>query len=90
MDNKSRNQYKPQIVSPPGATIADLLYEKNLTQREFAERMGCSLNKARNIINGKQAITHEIAITLEEIFGIPATFWNEREARYRKSILDAR
>jgi HTH-type transcriptional regulator/antitoxin HigA len=86
MDNESRNEYKPQVVSAPGATIADLLEEKNLSQSEFAHIMGWSLDKVENLIKGKEIITHEIAVSLESVFCVPITFWNERERRYREYI----
>jgi plasmid maintenance system antidote protein VapI len=84
MDNESRNEYTPQTVSPPGATIADLLEEKNLSQSEFSLIMGWSLDKVQDLIKGKEIITHEIAVSLEGILHVPATFWNERERRYRE------
>ena len=86
MDNESRNEYTPQVVSPPGATIEDLLEEKNITQGEFSHIIGWSLDKVQDLIKGKEIITHEIAVSLESIFRVPATFWNERERRYREYI----
>ncbi|MBU1411455.1 ImmA/IrrE family metallo-endopeptidase, partial [Myxococcota bacterium] len=38
------------------------------------------------IIKGKAAITPETAIQLERVFGAPASFWMNREARYREAL----
>ena len=80
------NQYKPQIVSTPGATIEDLLEEKNITQVEFSHIMGWSLDKVQDLINGKEDITNEIANKLEDTLGVSFTFWMNREKRYREYI----
>jgi len=86
MNKESKNEYKPQIVSAPGATIADLLEEKNITQGEFAYIMELPLDKIENLINGKEDITNEIANKLEDTLGVSFTFWMNRERRYREYI----
>lgn len=75
--------YRPDKVSAPGETLADLLKERVMTQAELAERTGRPLKTINEIIKGKAAITSETAIQLERVFGTPAEFWNQREANYR-------
>lgn len=78
--------YRPDWVSPPGDTIADLLEEKGWSQAEFAQRCDYTTKHISQLINGKAPITEETAIKLERVLGSTARFWMTREAQYRESI----
>jgi len=39
------------------------------------------------LINGEVPLTHEMAIKLEMVLGLPAIFWNNLESIYREKIL---
>lgn len=83
MSEKELNNYRPDNVSAPGETLADLLDERAMTQAELAERTGRPLKTINEIVKGKTAITPETAIQFERVLGTPAEFWNQREANYR-------
>jgi HTH-type transcriptional regulator / antitoxin HigA len=76
--------YQPSEVSPPGATLADLLEERGIAQAELARRMGRPLNAVNEIVLGSKEITEDTALELERVLGAPAHFWLAREARYRE------
>lgn len=80
------NEYTPNEVSPPGATLLDLLDERGMSQAELSARSGRPLKTINEIVKGKAAITAETAIQLERVLGVPAAFWNNREAQYRESL----
>ncbi len=82
----AKNQYNPSEVSLPGETLLEVLEERGLTQAELAERTGRPRKTINEIIKGKAAITPETALQLERVLGIPASFWNTREAHYRESL----
>lgn len=86
MIEKSINQYHPDNVSPPGETLADLLDERGMSQAELAERTGRPTKTINEIVKGKAMITPETAIQFERVFGVPAEFWNNREAMYRQYL----
>ncbi|MEH2300897.1 MAG: helix-turn-helix domain-containing protein [Nostoc sp.] len=86
MENKIQNQYTPDYVSPPGDTLLEVLEKSGMTQAELAERTGRPKKTINEIINGKAAITPETALQLELVFNIPASFWNNRERRYREFL----
>jgi plasmid maintenance system antidote protein VapI len=52
------------------------------------------LGKPRKTINetiqGKAAITPDTALQLEKVLGIAASFWNNREQRYREFLAQRR
>jgi addiction module HigA family antidote len=81
-----RNEYAPDVVSAPGSTLLDLLNERGMSQAELAARAGRPLKTINEIVKGKAAITPETAIQLERVIGVPASFWNNREAQYRESM----
>ena len=75
---------KNNIAIPPGATIREQLEGRNMSQKEFAQRMDMSEKHISHLINGKVELTHETALRLESVLGIPAKFWNNMEALYRE------
>lgn len=81
-----QNDYEPDDVSAPGTTLQEMLEERAMTQAELAARSGRPLKTINEIVKGKAAITPETAIQLERVFGVPASFWNNREALYRESL----
>ncbi|NTW02783.1 MAG: helix-turn-helix domain-containing protein [Oscillochloris sp.] len=86
MAKQSINQYQPDIVSPPGDTLEELLEERGMTQADLAERTGRSKKLINEIIQGKARITAETALQLELVLGVPVRFWLEREQQYRESL----
>jgi HTH-type transcriptional regulator / antitoxin HigA len=78
--------YRPQTVSPPGTTLAELIEEREITQAELARRMGRPLNAINEMVLGNKEITEDTALELERVLGTPAHFWLAREARYREYL----
>ena len=89
MNKPIRNQYNPDYVSCPGETLKEILEEKTIPQAEFADRLEISFEHLDNIIQGKAAITPEIASQLERILNVSARFWLNYEKLYRehKSVI---
>ncbi len=81
-----KNEYMPDVVSPPGETLRDILNEQDMSQIELADRTGHTEKHVSEIINAKAAISHQMALELERVLGTPASFWNNREGRYREYL----
>jgi HTH-type transcriptional regulator / antitoxin HigA len=77
-------RYEPDVVSPPGETLEEMLEDRHMTQKDLAQRMGRPLKTINEIIKGKAAITADTALQLERVLGAPASFWSQREAHYRE------
>jgi len=77
-------EYQPDYVSLPGGTLQDILEERGMPQSQLARRTGLSPKHINQIINGKIGISADVAISLENVLGVPARFWLAREARYRE------
>lgn len=83
---ESNLSYNPAVVSPPGATLADLIEERGIAQAELARRMGRPVNAVNEMVLGTKEITEDTALELERVLGTPAHFWLAREARYREYL----
>ena len=67
---KTARTYKTKTNTPlllihPGETISDILKERNITQKELAQRAGVSTVFLCNVINGKKDISKTLAKGLE-------------------------
>lgn len=83
MANHNSDDFSPDYIPPPGATIADLLDEQEMTQTELARRLGVSLKHLNQVVKGSASISAELALGLEKVFSAPADFWLTREAIFR-------
>ena len=83
---ESRNEYYPDTVSPPGATLQETISAYTMTQTELADRIGLTKKTINGIVSGKEPITPTTALHLEHVLGIPARFWINREQRYREFL----
>ena len=78
---------KSYLAIPPGETIKELLDIRNMTQKQFAVRMGMSEKHISKLINGEVHLTYDMAFRLESVFGGPASFWTGLENSYREALM---
>ncbi|MBI5787950.1 MAG: helix-turn-helix domain-containing protein [Candidatus Schekmanbacteria bacterium] len=81
-----KNEYYPDYVTPPGETLQELLETLGMSKKELALRIGKTEKTIGEIIKHNAPITPGTAMELEKVFGVPASFWNSRECRYRENI----
>lgn len=77
---------KTYIAIPPGYTIKEQLEYKNMSQKEFAARMDMSEKHISKLINGEVLLTTDMAMRLELVLGISASFWSNLEFIYREKL----
>ena len=85
-ETKSSYRYEPEVVFPPGETLAERLEELGMTQVELAARTGLSTKHINQIIQGAAAVTPETALLLEHATRTPARVWNNLEIAYREYL----
>mgnify|MGYP003116300888 CR=1 FL=1 len=78
--------YEPDLVLPPGDTLAEVLEEAGMTQAELATRTGLSTKHVNQIVNGGASITPETALLLERATGVRARVWSNLEVAYREHL----
>jgi len=87
-----RGTFRPDWISAPGDTIADILEERDLAPDDLARTIGRSLEETGALLQGRLPLTTDIASRLETAFGVPRSFWMARESMYRRELagLEAR
>jgi len=86
MGNRLQTEYAPDTVTPPGETLQEILDTIGMAKAELAERIGKTPKTIGEIIKHGAPITPGTAMELEKVLGTPASFWNNRERRYRESL----
>ncbi len=71
---------RPAIHS--GEILADELEELGVSAAELARQINVPANRVSQIINGKRAITGDIALRLGHWFRVSAEFWLNLQAAY--------
>jgi len=71
----TENAYTPDVMTPPGETLLDILNEGGTPAFECCIEAGLSLGILEAIVSGDCPITPEIAAALEKALGTPASFW---------------
>ena len=74
------------LAIPPGELIQEELDLLGMTQQELANRAGRPAQAINEMIRGKKIITHETAIQLEMVLGVPAHVWANLESSYRMTL----
>ncbi|EPD6093075.1 DNA-binding protein, partial [Escherichia coli] len=59
--------FQPDWVSPPGDTIIDLMDEHGLSGEELSKRIGLSLIRGQQLLEGKIRLNESLACKLEEL-----------------------
>ena len=82
----STQEFRADWVSPPGDTITDILRERGISEYKFAQEIGYTPEDTRNLLQGRTAITIEIARKLKNTLGASVEFWMSRDFQYREDV----
>ena len=82
MATKQRTIYLKELLIHPGETIAEILDERKISQKELAFRTGFSEKHISTVINGEKSVSAELATKLEYALDIPASFWRNLQTNY--------
>ncbi len=67
---------KPQKPIHPGEILLEeFLVPMNLSQRQFARKLGWTTAKLNELVNGKRGITADSALDLAEALGTSPEVW---------------
>lgn len=81
-------EYKDLIAFHPGQYVEELIEDYNLTQKEFAERLGISEMKLYKLVNGEESISNDIARKLAKITNISIMTWLNLENAYDVKVAE--
>jgi len=86
METRTATRVWSNLPVPPGVLLEEELAARGMTQRELARRAGRPVQVINEIVRGKKAITHETALELEKVLGIPAHVWTNLESIYQMTL----
>lgn len=78
----NNNDLTPVHATHPGELIKDELKERSMTQKMLAEQTGIKPSVLSETVNGKRAVSLNMAIALEKVLGIPADVWMNLQTQF--------
>lgn len=81
-------EYKDLIAFHPGQYVEELIEDYNLTQKEFAERLGVSEMKLGKLVNGEESISNDIARKLAKVTNISMITWLNLQNAYDVKVTE--
>lgn len=77
-----------EYIIHPGETLAEVIEDREMTQRELAVRTGMTEKHISTVIHGQKSISAAFARKLEYALGIEASFWMNLQANYDRELLE--
>lgn len=77
-----------EFIINPGETLAEVLEDREMNQKELAIRTGMTEKHVSTIVNGVKPISVAFAKKLEYALGIEAEFWMNLQSKYDCEILE--
>lgn len=81
-------EYKDLIAFHPGSYVEDIIDDLNITQNEFADRLGTSSKTVSKIVNGEERISKDIANKLSKLTGVDVKTWLTLQANYDAKVME--
>ena len=75
-------EYKDLIAFHPGQYVEELIEDYNVTQKEFAERLGIPEMKLDKLVSGEGSISNDIAESLAKLTNISMQTWLNLQNAY--------
>lgn len=66
----------------PGMMIKPELEERGISQKAFAQMLGTQPSHLSEVLNGKRALTTDLAVKIESSIGLPAKILLSAQAHY--------
>ncbi|SCW63022.1 HTH-type transcriptional regulator / antitoxin HigA [Ruminococcaceae bacterium YRB3002] len=76
------------LIIHPGETLAEIIEDRGMTQRELAIRTGVTEKHISTVVNGLKGISASFAKRLEYALGIESSFWMNLQANYERELCD--
>lgn len=81
-------EYKNLIAFHPGYYIKDMIEDMEISQDEFAKRLGVSGKTVSKLINGKINLSNDVALQLSTMFGTSTEMWLNLQQSYDIKCLE--
>lgn len=81
-------EYKNLIAFHPSSYIHDVIEDLNITQEEFANRLGVSSKVLSELLNAKTNLSPDMAVKLESLTGVSYNTWMNIQNQYDKKKIE--
>lgn len=82
MKKRTEIEYKDLIAFHPGCYIAEIIEDYNVSQKEFADRMGTTPKTVSKLVNGEINLSEDLAEKLSRMTGISYKLWRGLQVEY--------
>lgn len=76
------------IAFHPGQYIGELIEDYQMTQKEFAEKLGLSPKTISKLVNDEESISNDIAQKLEKFTNISMKTWLNLQASFDRKVAE--
>lgn len=81
-------EYNDIYAFHPGCYVQDIIEDMEITQEEFAVRLGTTPKTISKLINGEINLSKDIALKLSNMFGTSIELWLNLQTTYDKKVLE--
>lgn len=81
-------EYKDIVAFHPGYYIADIIDDMEISQNEFATRMGTTVETLSKLINGQANISNDLATKLSVMLGTSVEVWQNLQNTYDQKLIE--
>lgn len=81
-------KYKDITAFHPGYYVEEAIQDMNISQNDFAKKLGVSERTLSLFINGKIDISYNLASKLSIVLGTSIQFWFNLQRIYNKKLLE--
>lgn len=81
-------EYKDLVAFHPGYYIADIIEDMEISQAEFAKRMGTTAKTLSQLINGQTNISNDLAKKLSVMLGTSVDIWQNLQNTYDQKLIE--
>ena len=81
-------EYKDLIAFHPGQYLGELIEDYEMTQKEFAERLGVSEMTLSKLVDGEESISNDIARKLAKVTNISMITWLNLQNAYDVKVTE--
>lgn len=78
----------PDLIIHPGETLAEILEDREMSQKELAIRTGVTEKHISTVVKCQKSISVAFAKKLEYALGINAKFWINLQSNYERELLE--
>ncbi|MDO5331242.1 MAG: HigA family addiction module antitoxin [Bacillota bacterium] len=87
-ETKTTNGLSIDYIIHPGSTLAEVLEDRHMSQKELSVRTDVTAKHISTIIAGEKGISVSFAKKLEYALGIEAQFWINLQSTYDREMLE--